>query len=50
MEMLQATAMLFGVVVALLAMLFVALVAGAATADRARLPTTARRSDEHSRR
>jgi len=45
MEMLQATAMLFGVVVAMLAMLFVALVAGAAAADRARVPITERRGD-----
>lgn len=36
METVQATGMLFGVVVALLAMLFVALVAAAAAADRAR--------------
>ncbi|MGI8687953.1 MAG: hypothetical protein ACR2M3_05165 [Thermomicrobiales bacterium] len=50
MEMLQVTAMFFFVVVALLAMLFVALVAGAATADRARLPVITRRSDEYPRR
>ncbi len=46
MEMLQATAMLFGVVIALLAMLFVALVAAAATADRACVPVIHRRSDD----
>ena len=45
MEMLQAAGMLFGVVVALLAMLFVALVAAAATADRACVPVIHRRSD-----
>ncbi len=50
MEMLQATVMLFFVVVALLAMLFVALVAGAAAADRARVPVTARRADGYARR
>lgn len=50
MEMFQAMGMLFGVVVALLAMLFVALVAAAAAADRARLPVTVRRADEYSRR
>lgn len=44
METVQATGMLFGVVVALLAMLFVALVAAAA-ADRARVPVTKRRTD-----
>ncbi len=45
METVQATGMLFGVFVALLAMLFVALVAGAAAADRARMPITERRTD-----
>jgi len=45
METVQATGMLFGVVVALLAMLFVALVAGAAAADRARVPVPKRRMD-----
>lgn len=45
MEMLQVTAILFFVVVALLAMLFVALVAGAAAADRTRVPVTERRVD-----
>lgn len=45
MEMIQATVMLFAVFVALLAMLFLALVAGAATADRARITVGSRRSD-----
>jgi len=45
MEMLQVTVLLFFVVVALLAMLFGALVAGAAAADRARVPVTHRRMD-----
>ena len=44
MEMIQATIMLFGVFLALLGMLFVALIAGAAVADRARVPATARRT------
>ena len=44
MEMLQATVILFGVFLALLGMLFVALIAGAAAADRARVPATARRA------
>lgn len=42
--MLQATVMMFVVFIALLAMLFVALVAGAAAADRARVPATHRRT------
>ncbi|MHB8645007.1 MAG: hypothetical protein ACYDAR_04370 [Thermomicrobiales bacterium] len=44
MEMLQATVMLLCMFIALLAMLFVALVAGAAAADRARMPVDQRRS------
>lgn len=42
MEMLQATMVLFAMFGGLLAMLFVALVAAAATTDRARVPTVAR--------
>ncbi|GEM_PF-6854210 len=43
MEVLQATGMLLSLVIALLAMLFAALVAGAAAADRARVSVTPRR-------
>lgn len=43
MEMVQATVMLFGIFGVLLAMLFVALIAGAAAADRARVAAPARR-------
>ncbi len=50
MEMLQATSMLLFVVVALLAMLFVALVAAAAAVDRARVPAAARCVDRYSKR
>ncbi len=45
MEMVHATVMVLGFFVALLAMLFVALVAAAAAADRARVPVTKRRTD-----
>jgi hypothetical protein len=44
MEMVQATVILFGIFGVLLAMLFVALIAGAAAADRARVATSARRA------
>ncbi len=45
MEIIQATVLLFGVFIALLAMLFIALVAGAAAVDRGRVPVAARRAD-----
>ncbi|MCA1666712.1 MAG: hypothetical protein LC793_04790 [Thermomicrobia bacterium] len=44
MEMVQATVMVLGFFVVVLAMLFVALVAAATAADRARVPVTQRRS------